>query len=921
MKVENIIKVKFSNGSEISFNGEVSAEVFQASAPELPMCKAGPSISSISNISKSGLEFQFHAEEVYEMNIKVFDSNGALFDQELAFRPQNNVIELEFDRELIPGREYTLHIEATECMGFSGRVFKLEDVKPEEPEEPEEPELPMCKRGPTISRIISATKDLVRFQFDGDGVTEMKVSVGSQSKIVTPTNNTLEVPFSLGVGKYTLKIEGTKCKGGDSGEFEIKAPVEPGEPEQPGKPFEVVESQDGTLKVEGSDQRFSFVEGRDSRVQILPGDKVKLLLPLTKKSSDGSTDLPLQLMNSDLVAIAPDEVNSLLRGVKLPAGPYSFHAYYMKYPLREMQKDYWPLLGDDRHNKNSTSPEIVFMHIWDKNPTNDPSQVLDNPKLRGDSMFPQYAETGEPLKLPKNKFFGGQKVTREKDGSIDWDKWLKYATHFGWHSYEFPEAVRYTRTWITNQTFPEFALNANELIQMKAGEAKVVTLKDSRLKIDMSRSYNYRYESPKKDLFSVEWFQGIVQRDGEIDVKITAIKDVNEMVNFWIPIFDTAQNIADQDMPASRDILLFGEQAENGLPFEQTMKARRILAKKMGLVKAEDGNLYPDYFAGLNGFGTDEVSLNETSKYFLMSKANARKFKDNDGNIRERLFYATNSQEFCNRLAQGYNDSEMKSGDGILAYRDCLNYCVQMIADPHNKAVRFGTISMEGVHSPIVKKGFWQRLRMGPDYDLIRLVRGEFSYEMNRASVFYSLLFANGSVSWNDNAPMGQDKPNWDFAHIGGYADWKTQVQNLKTGETKTWNGTPARKETGNGFSDGACPGNEGEFAGAKAYQAISVDSDRVSKSIRVPNFTTDGKSFSKGEELPFYGKEGVLGGSAIIDLWNQRLPLVFLTEGEQGKSLIVKNPFAGPTQSYSITVDGIGTKTILGSDLKIFKL
>lgn len=888
-------------------------------------------VYSIEKASFNQLVFFFHSTGLEFLNWKILQ-DGALIETGRTEKLSSARVAVTPFKDFKNGK-YTLFIDGedtgTRTFGTDSIEFEITDAPVTDTRE---------QTDLKITEILSVAP--LTFRFHSEGLQFIDVGVrhpsGSKTSIqVGPlTSNVVQTGINLTQeGTHTLMISGqdteTRRFGTDAKEITIQGedkpePEVPEEPEQPsGEPFVPVYAGDGSVKVEGTDQRFSFVEGKDIRVEILPGDKVRLKAARTQRSPDGSRDLKLVVTNGDMAQLKDEEVDKLLAGVKLPAGDHCFHVWYYAYDLVVMLERYWELQGQGRDRSHVGSGENIYLTVQDKVEVVNEREIKDPPFLRGDSLFPMYHKHGATLELPKDKIYGPTKFTRERDGSIDWPAILKAVTHTQW-SNPLGEYRDADRTWITAQTFPMFTLSVGAHVQLSKGQSTNITLRDSRLKKRMGRSVNKRYDSPSSKI-GVYWHQEVVSNDGEINITVTANEDVNEGFTFSIPMFDTPENVTNAVFPVSKEMPTFGEQCENGYPFDLTMECRKILFEKMkerfGVKHPNETYITPDYFDSLYGFRTTAHSIDSKRKWFLLSKENARHQEGPENQRIMSAFYATGADKFCNRKKSGYMDSEIVSGAGKRIYADILDYCQQVIADPHLKIVRFGWISMEGGQSPLIQKGFWQRLSFPGRYDVLRLVRGEFSYEMNRAAVFFSLLFGNGSVSWHDNAGYGQVKEQWNLAHIGGPSDWKTQTHDKETGAIVNYNGNPPRETGKSGFSDGAAPGCEGEWAGAKLYEAISTKGDRVSKSILVPAFTMNGtRQFTASEYLPQFGKE-VIGGSSIVDLWEQKLPVVLVTEGTAGKAVIIKNPFAGPTERYVVDCGAFGRFEPVGNGLKVFKI
>ena len=176
------------------------------------------------------LRVQFDSTEVYKAFVKAGEFSQSydpvtsnILEVAGSDKPKNGVYAVELTS---PDGKHTVGVGSVTIM-----------------DAPDQPDLPACERGPTIARILSATKRRVVYQFDGAGISEIKERFAGRFHTSLPSSNIIEIDLDsdLPEGEHQLEIEGGNCKSPVSKmKFTIEGtgPVDPGEPGEPGEPID-----------------------------------------------------------------------------------------------------------------------------------------------------------------------------------------------------------------------------------------------------------------------------------------------------------------------------------------------------------------------------------------------------------------------------------------------------------------------------------------------------------------------------------------------------------------------------------------------------------------------------------------------------------------------------------------------------------
>lgn len=103
--------------------------------------------------------------------------------------------------------------------------------------DPEPEPIEDCKEGPDVKEVKVITSKQLEVTFHGKDVFELKYTLTKgdslvQEGIFKPTNNkpVINLDKNLTEGTYSLKLEGTLCKGEDTKTFEYKTSTPPPDP-------------------------------------------------------------------------------------------------------------------------------------------------------------------------------------------------------------------------------------------------------------------------------------------------------------------------------------------------------------------------------------------------------------------------------------------------------------------------------------------------------------------------------------------------------------------------------------------------------------------------------------------------------------------------------------------------------------------
>ena len=412
----------------------------------------------------------------------------------------------------------------------------------------------------------------------------------------------------------------------------------------------------------------------------------------------------------------------------------------------------------------------------------------------------------------------------------------------------------------------------------------------------------------------------------------------------------TAQQIAG-NIRLSPKHGVMGQMKEQGLPNSELEQAFRLMYQRLknefGVSNPNQTKLYEDYFAGTDGFGIGAVfNLDRNSyqdkKRQLSSRAEAMKLYGIDNKpISE--YFRSDAYSYRNRATSGYLDSYQRSPNGIMLFRLIFEYEKSYMSANDRNVMCMSWAESEGVNSETTRTGIKYRLRL-PGGDLLRGQSIGLPFEMLKNQSFFALLLGTSYSLWNDTENLVKDINTWVPEVKSGNIEFHEEDEPFP----KPWDIHNSKHPKPvvspllvNGrrtmFPSAPQTGEQAAWVGAYLYSQISTSSDRVSQSIRYASFSyrvNDGATqsgYRDGNE-PVNGslgnaeitRAGVAneGQHNIVDLWEFQKPIVIVTRGGNGYSVIIKNVFCEPTDKivYSVQVNGSNREiTHVGRSLAIF--
>jgi uncharacterized protein (DUF2141 family) len=205
-----------SNSATISFNSlatgsyaleieggdctsSVSTSNFNIATPN---CASGPTISTIKNVSATGLTVDFNGSGVSTLTWRVKQGSTTLASGKTGNLSSNSA---SFTFASLAAGTYTLEIEGGDCVSsVSTSNFSVSATA--------------CPGGPTLGLISNVSATGLRFQFDGIGVSNITWRIKSGANVVrsgatgTLTSAQVDITYaSIGDGSYTFEIEGGDC--------------------------------------------------------------------------------------------------------------------------------------------------------------------------------------------------------------------------------------------------------------------------------------------------------------------------------------------------------------------------------------------------------------------------------------------------------------------------------------------------------------------------------------------------------------------------------------------------------------------------------------------------------------------------------------------------------------------------------------
>lgn len=178
-------------------SSSVSSQTFNV---PMPACNGGPTISSITNISSTGLTVNFAGTNIPNLSWAIKSGSTTLASGKTGTLT-GNAATLSYSN--IVNGTYTLEIQGGDCSSsVSSQNFTI---------------LANCDRGPVLQDVSSITEQSLNFLFDGNGVYGIgwKIKQGStmlRESTVAPQSNRPSISFNtIPAGTYTLEIQGSTC--------------------------------------------------------------------------------------------------------------------------------------------------------------------------------------------------------------------------------------------------------------------------------------------------------------------------------------------------------------------------------------------------------------------------------------------------------------------------------------------------------------------------------------------------------------------------------------------------------------------------------------------------------------------------------------------------------------------------------------
>lgn len=184
--------------------GSFNTKSFTIPVPPLANCTEGPSIVATSNVSATGLTFQFHANNVSQIKWEV-KSNGTVVASGTTPQLTSALVDITFGKTLAAGT-YQLEIQGGNCTSaVSSQAFSVAEAN--------------CAIVPTIGTISSISTTGLTFNYTGAGVTKIEWEVREGSTVVArnitgvlPSTSATITYGTLPAGNYTLAIKAANCE-------------------------------------------------------------------------------------------------------------------------------------------------------------------------------------------------------------------------------------------------------------------------------------------------------------------------------------------------------------------------------------------------------------------------------------------------------------------------------------------------------------------------------------------------------------------------------------------------------------------------------------------------------------------------------------------------------------------------------------
>ena len=177
----------------------VSSSNFTVSKPN---CAGGPTISSVKNVSATGLTVDFSGSGIPNLTWRVKQGGNVVRNGKTGNLSSNSA---SITFASLGAGTYSLEIEGGDCSSsVSSSNFTVNPGT--------------CPSGPTLGTVSNISSTALRFQFDGNGIPNITWRIKSggttvrNGKTGTLTSSVVNISFeAIGAGNYTLEIEGGDC--------------------------------------------------------------------------------------------------------------------------------------------------------------------------------------------------------------------------------------------------------------------------------------------------------------------------------------------------------------------------------------------------------------------------------------------------------------------------------------------------------------------------------------------------------------------------------------------------------------------------------------------------------------------------------------------------------------------------------------
>ncbi|MCE6990306.1 T9SS type A sorting domain-containing protein [Dyadobacter sp. CY323] len=195
-------KLSIEGGNCVSGQSELS---FTVPVPPVPDCIGGPSISTIKNISQTGLTVDFAGTNLQIFSWKILQNTSEVGSGKTTYLSTKSTA-ITFPT--LAAGTYTLQIIPEDCKGTPATKTFVVPVA----------QLTPCVFGPELLSLKDPSPTALKFQFNGIQVTAinwkiMKGNTMMRSSSVEPKSSLPEITYDrLNDGEYTLEIQGGNCK-------------------------------------------------------------------------------------------------------------------------------------------------------------------------------------------------------------------------------------------------------------------------------------------------------------------------------------------------------------------------------------------------------------------------------------------------------------------------------------------------------------------------------------------------------------------------------------------------------------------------------------------------------------------------------------------------------------------------------------